>query len=54
MSRRKKDWISQTFDSPEKLAKFHVYFTMAVIISYIMIIIGVILFILIVAGVINV
>ena len=54
MNRRKKDWLSQTFDTPEKMAKFHVYFTVAVIISYIMIIIGVILFILIVAGVIDI
>jgi hypothetical protein len=54
MPRRKNDWVSQTFDTPEKLAKFYYYFNILIIVSYIMIIIGFILFIFIVGGVIKI
>ena len=54
MPRRKNDWVSQTFDTPEKLAKFYYYFNILVIISYIMIVVGIVLFILFVGGVIKV
>ena len=51
--RQNDNWLDQIFDTPEKKAKFHMYITYAMIISWIMIIIGIILFILIVAGVIH-
>jgi hypothetical protein len=51
--RRSDNWLDQMFDTPEKKAKFHMYVTYAMIISWIMIIIGIVLFILIVAGIIQ-
>lgn len=50
--RRSNNWLDQVFDTPEKKAKFHMYLTYGVIISWIMIMLGIILFILIVTGII--
>ena len=51
--RRKDNWFEDAFDTPEKKAKFHIYITYGLIISWIMIVIGFILFILILIGVIH-
>jgi hypothetical protein len=51
--RYKENWFESTFDTPEKRAKFLVYYTYAQIFSWIMIVIGIVLFILIVGGVIQ-
>jgi hypothetical protein len=51
--RRTDNWFEQHFDTPEKKAKLHVLLTYGMIISWIMIVIGIVLFILIVAGIIH-
>ena len=51
--RRKDNWLEQVFDTPDKIAKFYKYVTYGMILSWIMIVVGVILFILIVAGIIH-
>lgn len=53
MRRRGNNWIEQTFDTPEKIAKLYKYLTYGMILSWIMIVIGIILFILIVTGVLH-
>jgi hypothetical protein len=54
MRRRRNDnWFDEIFDTPEKKAKFHMYLTYGMIFSWIMIVIGVILFILIVTGILH-
>jgi hypothetical protein len=51
--RRSNNWFDQTFDTPEKKAKLHMYMTYGMIISWIMIVIGIVLFILIIAGILH-
>ena len=51
--RRSENWLEQVFDTPEKIAKFYKYLTYGMILSWIMIIIGIILFVLIVTGIIH-
>lgn len=51
--RYKDNWFERTFDTPDKKAKFHMYLTYAQILSWIIIVIGIVLFILIVGGVIH-
>lgn len=54
MRRRRSDnWFDQIFDTPEKKAKFHKYLTYGMILSWVMIVIGVILFILIITGILH-
>jgi hypothetical protein len=53
MRRRKENWLEEVFDTPEKKAKLHKYITYAMVISWIMIVIGVILFILIITGILH-
>ncbi len=48
--RRSNNWFEQILDTPEKKAKFHMYITYGLIISWVMIVLGMILFILIVIG----
>jgi hypothetical protein len=55
MRRKYRDnWFERTFDTPEKKAKFYLYATVAQLISWIMIVLGIILFILIVSGILKV
>ncbi len=51
--RRTDNWLEQYFNTPEKKAKLHMYITYGMIISWIMIVIGIVLFILIVSGIIH-
>jgi hypothetical protein len=51
--RRSNHWLEQILDTPEKKAKFHMYITYGLIISWIMIVVGIILFILIVSGILH-
>jgi len=51
--RHSDNWLEQVLNTPEKKAKFQMYITYGMIISWIMIVIGVILFILIVTGILH-
>jgi len=51
--RRSNNWFDQTFGTPDKKAKLHMYMPYGMIISWIMIVIGIVLFILIIAGILH-